>query len=507
MTASLITALLASFAVACTPESGGGGDGQDSGVVQNSDSGSDADDARSNSDADPSSDADPNSDADSGDTGPNNDADSDIDAHTGPREYTGLDILWVIDNSGSMCEEQAALRNNFPQFISEISTHDIDFHLGVTTTQMEPFALEPVAQAGHLQSTPQPLPSFIPTCHGDAGASSDPVDGYRPIREAIDVAVGCTKDPAQWASLSDATDDYIECQLQPGLTSCSCNDDPNDNDVCDPQNLFPGVEGQTSPYRDIPKVLRSSDYEDATGQLQLARIEADFACMSMVGTRGNPVEKGLAAAARAVSPDMTGGTVENPTDTSAPNHGLLRENAKFSAIFVTDENDCSHDGTLPEDTPCGDDICAFANHPDVQDSPLISSADMATLVKDNLSDSKGYTVTNDAVVAASIHGNAKRYGATSDYPQGDPQDYEACKDLQQPPSDSVEEQTSCNSQFGSAFSGDRYERFLRQFDASQVFPTVPGDPNAHMDGLICEPAQFGDTLEGIGTMLAGSLDP
>ncbi len=43
-------------------------------------------------------------------------------------------ILWVIDDSGSMREEQENLANNFSNFINEFSDKDIDFTMGITTT-------------------------------------------------------------------------------------------------------------------------------------------------------------------------------------------------------------------------------------------------------------------------------------------------------------------------------------------------------------------------------------
>lgn len=45
-----------------------------------------------------------------------------------------LDILWVIDNSGSMETSQAALTENFKTFIQRIQALKYDFHMAVTTT-------------------------------------------------------------------------------------------------------------------------------------------------------------------------------------------------------------------------------------------------------------------------------------------------------------------------------------------------------------------------------------
>lgn len=45
-----------------------------------------------------------------------------------------VDILWVIDDSGSMGDEQDALAYNFDAFISEFLKKDIDFRMAITTT-------------------------------------------------------------------------------------------------------------------------------------------------------------------------------------------------------------------------------------------------------------------------------------------------------------------------------------------------------------------------------------
>lgn len=53
-------------------------------------------------------------------------------------ESSKIDILWVIDNSGSMKNEQDALAANFDSFISEFLTKNIDFNMAVTTTDSKP---------------------------------------------------------------------------------------------------------------------------------------------------------------------------------------------------------------------------------------------------------------------------------------------------------------------------------------------------------------------------------
>ncbi len=47
-----------------------------------------------------------------------------------------VDILFVIDNSGSMAEEQARLARNFPTFIAALDKMGADYRIGITTTDV-----------------------------------------------------------------------------------------------------------------------------------------------------------------------------------------------------------------------------------------------------------------------------------------------------------------------------------------------------------------------------------
>ncbi len=428
-----------------------------------------------------------------------------------------VDILWVIDNSGSMCEEQAALRKNFKAFIDKITSQNIDFHIGVTTTQMkELFSPEPVAIPGQLQSTPQPVPSSFAACWGDPGDPNDQQDGFTPLRNTLDVAIACTKDPAKWQSLAGVSDDDIDCLLHK-----TCEGTPYD--------LFPKNSDGSSPYRDIPKVLSADDlrYQNPDGTINIDKLKADFSCMSLVGTRGFYYEKGLSAAVLAVSPQKTGGTGEHPIDykdpdtgevtkgADLPNHALLRDSANFALIFVSDENDCSHDGTLEEQTSCADAECEFADNPALGDkSPLIpikGDNGLAQQFMDNLSASKGREVKKSEVVVSTITGAWRRYGAASDYPSSQPPPIETwtngapkaqCGKAMN--HDNAKDIACGSPEFGTAYSGDRYDRFLRQFDRDRVFPKIPKE-GEHIPGMICQPTQIPHTLESIGKTIAGSV--
>lgn len=60
-----------------------------------------------------------------------------------------VDILWIVDNSNSMEDEQEAIANKFEDFINNIEEANADFHLGVVSTD-----LENPDQNGKLQGDP-----------------------------------------------------------------------------------------------------------------------------------------------------------------------------------------------------------------------------------------------------------------------------------------------------------------------------------------------------------------
>lgn len=370
-------------------------------------------------------------------------------------EARRLDVLWVIDNSNSMCEEQRELREHFEAFIEPLMRAGIDLHLGVTTTHVSEDDEEPVAKPGHLQSVPQPIPSTDPACHLAIDDGGTPIPGdYSPIREAITAAVACMREPDESLLAADNAD--IECALYGTPEGCAIERAGcGESRPCAAEDLFP----EPSTYRKLPLVLRTIDYWNGD-KLDLERLKADFACMSFVGTRGDEFEKGLEAVLLATSPQLTGGALAAmDADSAAPNHGLIRRAANFAAIFVTDENDCSHDGGLDEHSACGDDVCAFANRPGADDSPLLDPQAVALMLLENLRQTKGSSSYGlDHTFVASLHPNPNRYtGEVLTEAECGADGYEPVS-------------PSCVTRLGHAYSGDRYERFLRAFPVGQYFP-------------------------------------
>ncbi len=76
-----------------------------------------------------------------------------------------VDILWVIDNSVSMANEQASVASGANDFLARLETTEMDFHLGVVNTDMD----DDNPNAGALIGNP---PLITSECRSD-GDSSD----------------------------------------------------------------------------------------------------------------------------------------------------------------------------------------------------------------------------------------------------------------------------------------------------------------------------------------------
>jgi hypothetical protein len=453
--------------------------------------------------------------------------------NAGGSSSAALDVLWVIDNSSSMCQEQNALGSQFEQFIGTLEERNADFHISVTTTQPENpgFRVDPIAVHGEIQSQPYPRIPNTSECKfaydeqgqpQGPGNASNQWGNFQPIRNHIQKALNCTKNPEQQKQnfrdkgLYEENSSGKPVEPSDKKLACATGNDQACNAMSD-QSLAMEIDDsinsgdgrpflptpffddeQESPYIDIPKVLRASDYRASDGTLQTQKLRQDFACMSFVGLYGSTFEAGLSSARTAVSLEKTGGASDlnaeeqnaldpdddgtSEFDTEAPNHGFLRKDARFATIFVSDENDCSTDQPVSDlqRNACGDAVCYFptkGNGPGEQ-SPLSSTTQMREDFLENLRISKGMTQEEfedyrSNVYVASIHGDAD-------------------KETVQPAPDSCTQgakykAATCKSEFGIAYTGDRYDDFLKGFDRSNRFPSGSEEsPDAPLTGYICE---------------------
>lgn len=81
-----------------------------------------------------------------------------------------VDVLWVVDNSGSMSSEIQRVKDNFESFVGEFLALGLDFHMGAITTDMDfPDA------SGKLQGTPRWIDASTP----------NPEDAFRAVIDDI----------------------------------------------------------------------------------------------------------------------------------------------------------------------------------------------------------------------------------------------------------------------------------------------------------------------------------
>jgi len=92
-----------------------------------------------------------------------------------PSQESKIDILWVIDNSGSMKNEQEAIADNFNQFIKHFVSKNIDFKMNIITTDT-------------LNSPGEPDWSLDDTLNSDFH-KQDPQTFFRNFEKAVQVGI------------------------------------------------------------------------------------------------------------------------------------------------------------------------------------------------------------------------------------------------------------------------------------------------------------------------------
>jgi hypothetical protein len=71
-----------------------------------------------------------------------------------------VDILFVVDNSGSMATHQQNLSRHIPLLVAELEKRNLDYHAGVITTDMEGY--DGTASKGRLVGSPAVIDRSIP---------------------------------------------------------------------------------------------------------------------------------------------------------------------------------------------------------------------------------------------------------------------------------------------------------------------------------------------------------
>ena len=167
------------------------------------------------------------------------------------------DILFIIDDSGSMLDARTELSNNINTFINTLASSNFDFHVGMVTTDVECNIPERNCAAGHTSQSCCALvqnanmgPCQESDLNGDGKVDWSNCDGGRlraPKGKPPFWTPPAPQDANQWAADFSGMILNLGCQgsgLESGLEAarrainCSAfGFDPNHLDVCPNQNM------------------------------------------------------------------------------------------------------------------------------------------------------------------------------------------------------------------------------------------------------------------------------
>ncbi|MCA9656802.1 MAG: VWA domain-containing protein [Myxococcales bacterium] len=200
-----------------------------------------------------------------------------------------VDVLFVIDNSGSMAEKQALLAENFEAFVAELDLVDANYRIGVVTTDVgNPRDPEVTVEGGDLR---------LSSCR-------DRIDDFNYY--GFDAAFACT-DHCQRAD--------ADLEIRPTETG-----------------LVEGI-GEAAPRLWLERLYSETNLG---GGVSIAEA---FQCFGPQGITGADTEAPLEAMRQALA---------KASDRGSANFGFLRPHAHLAVVFITDEVDCSFNPDLSE---------------------------------------------------------------------------------------------------------------------------------------------------------------
>jgi len=198
-----------------------------------------------------------------------------------------VDILFIIDNSGSMAEEQELLSKNFKAFIDVLEAEDVNanYRIGVTTT--------------------------------DNGNKRCPTAMYNP--EGGKLVLSSCIDRAMTGEFSfNMTDFSAACTNYCMLDNSQLTIKPTETQYS---------KGKKEPRKWIERIEGQTNLPDG-----VTAVEA-FQCFGPQGVAGCGFESHLESMYRALA--------QASNEQSTTNYGFLRDAAILSVVILTDEADCS----------------------------------------------------------------------------------------------------------------------------------------------------------------------
>lgn len=150
-----------------------------------------------------------------------------------------VDLLWVIDNSGSMENEQDLLAANFEYFINNLNASNTDFQIGVITTDL-------VNDSGFLQGSPKIISSQSMT---DAQIVAAFINNVKVGVTGVSAERGLktAKVALQYAKISGSVNfGFLRDNAYLAIVFVSDEDDSSIEDTLDFINFFKTVKGASN---------------------------------------------------------------------------------------------------------------------------------------------------------------------------------------------------------------------------------------------------------------------
>ena len=281
-------------------------------------------------------------------------------------DITTADVLFVVDDSGSMGGEQQKLADNFAAFIANLDLTNqnrvaqqlvpIDFHVAVTTTSVfdnRPDSSNPFCR----NDCPDPAGGTVAGSVCCKTLGTTPVAPFRTVQkcsgasDASCLAGACRNDCVSFHGEYVCCDPTTKIPQRTQNISCStlgtaCGDlntHYRSNPDCTLGNAVDGApypQGSFVAAGANPAVIHFDKelYTCATppctnkGGFTAAQLKTFFSQNVLVGTCGSNEEQGLAAAKLAVQKALA---------VPAAQRDWLHANSKLVLVFVGDEDDCS----------------------------------------------------------------------------------------------------------------------------------------------------------------------
>lgn len=295
-----------------------------------------------------------------------------------------VDVLLVVDNSCSMVEEQNKLATNFDAFIQFFTDANVDWQIGVVTTDMYQeqfsgrliggddeiilvdadgraedevawdkswpvgpgvvFSLDPTYftatsndNMDHWCMDVAASPGVVNAGCGGTGTGADDLRGSVLISEFVPDPDGVDDSLGEWLELTNISDADVDLTGW-GLVDAGRNaySFPDGAMIAAGGTLVLGRSADSAVNGGIPVDLAFDDLFTLNNHDLFLTPETDdpaavFSEMVAQGINGSGTEMGLQAAYTAVTEPMV----------STENAGFLREDANLSVLIVSDEQDAS----------------------------------------------------------------------------------------------------------------------------------------------------------------------